>query len=70
MEELLESSIVNGFIFSVYGELGPSPLYVFPNYVSEKELKELKKKNANEDSLILSYRDVTQISIKNLVKCP
>ncbi len=61
-----KSSIINGFIFSVFGKLGPSPLYVFPNYVSEKELKEIKKELRNEDSLTLTFRDVTQISIKNL----
>ena len=66
MEELLESSIVNGLIFSIYGELGPAPLYVFPNYVSEKELKEMKEKNINNKTLTLSLRDVTQVSIKNL----
>ena len=41
MEELLKSSIVKGFVFSVYGELGPTPIYCFPNYVTEKELKDL-----------------------------
>lgn len=66
MEKLLESSIVNGFIFSIFGELGPAPLYVFPNYVSEKELKEIKKKGIKTKTLILSLRDVTQVSIKNL----
>ncbi len=66
MEELLKSSIVKGFVFSVYGELGPTPIYCFPNYLSDKELKELKIELKNQDELILSYRDITQISIKNL----
>ncbi len=67
MEELLENSIVNGFVFSIFGELGPSPLYVFPNYVSEKELKDIQeKKILNKNTLTLTFRDVTQISIKNL----
>lgn len=66
MEELLNSSIVKGLIFSIYGELGPAPLYVFPNYVSEKELNEIKKKGVNTETLTLGFRDVTQISIKNL----
>ena len=66
MEELLRTSIVKGFIFSVYGELGPSPIYSFPNYITEKELKELTIEQRNQDDLILSYRDITQISIKNL----
>ncbi|MFX1379532.1 MAG: ADP-ribosylation factor-like protein [Promethearchaeota archaeon] len=66
MEELLKSSIVKGFVFSVYGELGPTPIYCFPNYISEKELKELPIDQKKQDELILSYRDITQISIKNL----
>lgn len=66
MEELLKSSIVKGFVFSVYGELGPTPIYCFPNYISEKELKELTPEQKKQDDLILSYRDITQISIKNL----
>ncbi|MDX1798565.1 MAG: ADP-ribosylation factor-like protein, partial [Candidatus Lokiarchaeia archaeon] len=66
MEELFKSSIVKGFIFSVYGELGPTPIYTFPNYVTEKELKELNIDRKNQDNLILTYRDITQISIKNL----
>ncbi len=66
MEKLLEKSVVNGFIFSIFGELGPSPLYCFPNYVSEKELKDMQEKSRNKNILTLTYRDVTQISIKNL----
>ena len=66
MEELLKSSIVKGFVFSVYGELGPTPIYCFPNYVTEKELKECNKDPKFEEHLILTYRDITQISIKNL----
>jgi GTPase SAR1 family protein len=66
MEELLKSSIVKGFVFSVFGELGPTPIYCFPNYVTEKEFEELTKESKNLDDLILTYRDITQISIKNL----
>ena len=66
MEELLKSSIVKGFVFSVYDELGPAPVYCFPNYVTEKELKELTKDSKLQEGLILTYRDITQISIKNL----
>jgi GTPase SAR1 family protein len=64
MENLFESSIIKGFIFSAYGELGPQPVYSWPNYFSEKELKQIKEENRK--SLVLSLRDVTQISIKNL----
>ncbi len=66
MEELLQTSIVSGFIFSTYSSLGPAPLYSFPNYFSEKEIKEIRKNGINGTKLSLSYRDVTQISIKNL----
>ena len=41
MENLFESSIIKGFIFSAYGELGPQPVYTWPNYYSEKELKQI-----------------------------
>ena len=64
MESLFKSSIIKGFIFSAYGELGPQPVYTWPNYYSEKELKQIKKED--NETLILSLRDVTQISIKNL----
>lgn len=66
MEELLKSSILKGFVFSVYGELGPTPIYCFPNYVTKQELKECNKDPKSEKELILTYRDITQISIKNL----
>ncbi|MFX0038372.1 MAG: ADP-ribosylation factor-like protein [Promethearchaeota archaeon] len=66
MDELLKTSIVKGFVFSVYGELGPTPIYAFPDFLSEKELKELTPEQRKTDDLILSYRDITQISIKNL----
>ncbi|MHA2181741.1 MAG: hypothetical protein ACXAAH_09990, partial [Promethearchaeota archaeon] len=64
MENLFESSLIKGFIFSAYGELGPQPVYTWPNYFSEKELKLIKKED--QKTLVLSLRDVTQISIKNL----
>jgi len=66
MEELLKSSIIKGFVLSVFGELGPTPIYCFPNYVNEKEFKELSKESKGQGHLILTYRDITQISIKNL----
>ncbi len=66
MEELLKSSIVKGFVVSIYGEMGPTPIYCFPNYFSDKEYKDLEGDLKDKKELILSYRDVTQISIKNL----
>ncbi|MFW9987708.1 MAG: ADP-ribosylation factor-like protein [Candidatus Odinarchaeota archaeon] len=66
MEKLFKTSIVKGFVLSVYGELGPTPIYCFPDYYTEKELKEISEKSKKENELILSMRDITQISIKNL----
>jgi len=66
MDDLLKSSLFSGFIFSAYGELGPQPIYLFPNYVTEKELERLKEQNVEQKNLTLTLRDVTQISIKNL----
>ncbi len=66
MEELIENSIVKGYVFSVYGEMGPQPIYMFPNYVSDKEFSEIHKEREERKLLTLTYRDVTQISIKNL----
>ncbi len=66
MEELFKNSIIKGFIFSSYGELGPQPIYVWPKYYSEKELAQIKEERKKENLLTLTTRDVTQISIKNL----
>ncbi|MFX0036681.1 MAG: ADP-ribosylation factor-like protein [Candidatus Hermodarchaeota archaeon] len=66
MEELIENSIVKGYVFSVYGEMGPQPIYMFPNYVSDKVFSEIHKEREERKLLTLTYRDVTQISIKNL----
>ncbi|MFW9866790.1 MAG: ADP-ribosylation factor-like protein [Candidatus Thorarchaeota archaeon] len=66
MEELVDSSIIKGFLFSVYAELGPQPLYSWPKFLSERELAKVKNDGDNKDFLLFSLRDVTQISIKNL----
>ncbi|MFX1314161.1 MAG: ADP-ribosylation factor-like protein, partial [Promethearchaeota archaeon] len=66
MEEKFKNSIIKGFIFSSYGELGPQPVYVWPKYYSEKELAEIKEETKKQNLLFLTTRDVTQISIKNL----
>ena len=66
MEDLLRNSIIKGLVFSVFGEMGPTPIYCFPNYVTDKEFEELNKESRIQDDLILTYRDITQISIKNL----
>ena len=66
MEELFKTSIIKGLIFSSYGDLGPSPVYVWPQYYSEKELESVRQEREKKNLLTLSTRDVTQISIKNL----
>jgi GTPase SAR1 family protein len=66
MEELFKTSIIKGLIFSSYGDLGPSPVYVWPQYYSEKELESVRQEREKQNLLTLSTRDVTQISIKNL----
>ena len=66
MEELFKTSIIKGLIFSSYGSLGPAPIYVWPQYYSEKELADIKEAREKQNLLTLSTRDVTQISIKNL----
>lgn len=66
MEELFETSIIKGLIFSSYGDLGPHPIYVWPKYYTEKELENIKEERERRNLLTLTTRDVTQISIKNL----
>ena len=66
MEELFETSIIKGLIFSSYGDLGPQPIYVWPKYYTEKELEDVKEERERKNLLTLTTRDVTQISIKNL----
>ncbi len=66
MEELFKTSIIKGLIFSSYGDLGPTPIYVWPKYYTEKELEDVKEERKKQNLLTLTTRDVTQISIKNL----
>lgn len=66
MEQLIKDSIIKAIVFSVYGDLGPHALYVWP------ELTKLDNNNSNheckieEDIAYLTNRDATQIAIKNL----
>ena len=66
MEELFKTSIIKGLIFSSYGDLGPTPIFVWPKYYTEKELADVKEERKKQNLLTLTTRDVTQISIKNL----
>jgi len=66
MEELIKSSVINGLIFSAYDNLGPQPIYCFPEYVSKPESDDKSRKQDYSNILRLTLRDYTQISIKNL----
>ena len=66
MDTLIEKSIINGLVFSSYEDLGPQPIYCFPNYLSIKELEQINNRGESKNILRLSLRDYTQISIKNL----
>ncbi len=62
MEDLIENSVIEGLLFSAFDKFGPQPIYMFPKEVSEEEAEQSKLENVVK----LSYRDYTQISIKNL----
>jgi len=62
MEDLIEKSVIRGLLFSAFDKFGPQPIYMFPKEVSEEEADQFKLQNIVK----LSYRDYTQISIKNL----
>ena len=51
MEELFKTSIIKGLIFSSYGDLGPSPVYVWPQYYSEKELESVRQEREKKNLL-------------------
>jgi hypothetical protein len=66
MDELLNSSIINGMVFSVYDHTGPHPIYMFPNPNTDNGED---KSNSDQDykrRVKLTIRDYTQIAIKNL----
>jgi hypothetical protein len=67
MEELLNSSIINGMVFSVYdGVAGPHPIYMFPSPIAEHLNENGGFVEDNNESIKLTIRDYTQIAIKNL----
>jgi GTPase SAR1 family protein len=66
MEELLNSSIINGMVFSVYDNTGPHPIYMFPSPTMDKLKEKGNLVEDNKKSLKLTIRDYTQIAIKNL----
>jgi len=66
MEQLIKDSIIKSIVFSIYGELGPQALYVWPEIL--KKNKDTSEDNFTiEDNIVyLTNRDATQIAIKNL----
>ncbi len=66
MEELIKSSIIKSIVFSVYGELGPQALYVWPEIIKMDKENSNSSFNIEESIVYLTNRDATQIAIKNL----
>ncbi len=64
MEDLLDTSLIKGLLFSAFDRMGPMPIYVFPKSYSEEELKASKDNDLHR--LKLTFRDYIQMSIKNL----
>ena len=65
MEELIKSSIFNGLVFAVYDQLGPQPVYMFPEPI-RRNFQDEANHETQKDFLELTMRDYTHISIKNL----
>lgn len=66
MEDLFNSSIVNGMVFATYGERGPYPIYMFPLPKKDNALEEDLGVEDYKKPLNLTLRDYIQIAIKNL----
>jgi len=66
MEDLLNSSIVNGMVFAVYGDTGPYPIYMFPPPRKDDAIEGNTSVEEYKKPLNLTLRDCIQIAIKNL----
>ena len=66
MEDLLNSSIVNGMTFAIYGDSGPYPIYMFPTPKKESAFEDEISIEDYKKPLNLNFRDYIQIAIKNL----
>lgn len=62
MEKLLESSIIKALVLSANTKKGPQPIYTFPEEIDEDNLA----KSTEKSGIKLTFRDYSQISIKNL----
>jgi GTPase SAR1 family protein len=66
MEQLIKDSIIKTIVFSVYGDLGPQALYIWPELIKLDKGNPNKACKIEEDIVYLTNRDATQIAIKNL----
>ncbi len=66
MDDLIESSIVEGLVFCAYDKLGPQPIYMFPKPIKGKDTGPENRERLVGKGLKLSLRDYMQISIKTL----
>jgi len=66
MENLIKSSIIKSLVFSVYGDLGPQALYVWPKIIGNDKDNPNSSYKIQENIVYLTNRDATQIAIKNL----
>jgi GTPase SAR1 family protein len=64
MEELFKKSVVKGFLFSGFTDVGPQPIYTFPLPLEEGE--GTTSIDRSEETFRLTNRDYMQVSIKNL----
>lgn len=62
MEKLLESSIIKALVLSANTKKGPQPIYTLPEEIDEDNLA----KSTEKSGIKLTFRDYSQISIKNL----
>jgi len=66
MEQLIKDSIIKSIVFSVYGDLGPQALYVWPEIIEHNNYSSNESFKIEENIVYLTNRDATQIAIKNL----
>ena len=66
MDKLIESSIIEGLLFSAFDKLGPEPIYMFPDPIHEDQLNRTKSDDEGVNKFGITLRDYTQIAIKNI----
>ena len=66
MEQLIKDSIIKSVVFSIYGDVGPQALYVWPEILEKNKNDSPHTFKLEENIIYLTNRDATQIAIKNL----